>query len=382
MNWLLKRWKWVLGVCVLAGVLVRGVLNAFPVVVHEVQRSFMIAEVTGTGTLDARIKTTISPKLQEVLAEVFVDVGDQVKQGQNLARLDDRELTRQVEVSEAILAAARATEERVRVDEARAAAVETQARSEHKRATDLHNARVSSQSELDKAIEQLQVAESDLARSRAATLEAQRHVSTAEKNLAYQRERLGFTWITSPYDGVITRRDHDPGGVVVPGTSLLHLVSTSEMWVSAWVDETASAALAVGQKARVVFRSDSDQVYPGTVARIGRETDRETREFATDILVEKLPPNWMVGQRADAIIETGRVEDALVIPLKFLAWRGGKAGVFAMASGKAQWREVQVGLQGVNQVEIRAGVKAGERVVAPAQPSLKQLQNGQRIRVR
>ena len=93
--------------------------------------------------------------------------------------------------------------------------------------------------DFDKAVETLQVAEADVKRSQAAIAEAESQVVTAEKNLAYQKERLTYTQILSPYDGLVVRRDRDPGGVVVPGGSLLQLISTNEIWVSAWVDETA-----------------------------------------------------------------------------------------------------------------------------------------------
>ena len=75
------------------------------------------------------------------------------------------------------LASAKATAERVRVDEARAQAVEQQAQQDHKRISDLVATKVSSQAEMDKAIEQLHVAESDLQRARAATVEAQQQVN-------------------------------------------------------------------------------------------------------------------------------------------------------------------------------------------------------------
>ncbi len=161
-----------------------------------------------------------------------------------------------------------------------------QARLDHKRASDLLTNQISSQSDFDKAVEQLNVAEAEVKRSQAAIVEAEHQVVTAEKNLAYQKERLSFTQIVSPYDGLIVRRDRDPGGVVVPGSSILQLISTNEIWVSAWVDETAGARLAAGQPARVVFRSEPAKSYPGEVARLGRETDRETREFLVDVRVK------------------------------------------------------------------------------------------------
>jgi len=97
---------------------------------------------------------------------------------------------------------------------------------------------------------------------------------------------------------LITRRDRDVGDIVVPGAPIFKLVSTKEMWVSAWVDETAMAGLAKGQPARVVFRSEPKKNYEGKVSRLGSEVDRETREFLVDVGVDTLPENWAVGQRA------------------------------------------------------------------------------------
>jgi len=269
----------------------------------EVKPGVAIREVMGTGTLEARIKTAISPRIQERLAEVLVDQNDSVRAGQLLARLDDGELTRQVEVATAALAAARATAERVRVEEARAQAVEQQARRDHTRISDLLASQVTSPADLDKATEQLQVAEADLKRAHAAIVEAEHQVVMAEKDLALHKERLSYTQMVSPYDGLVVRRDRDPGGVVVPGGSILQVISTNDLWVSAWVDETASAALCPGQSARVVFRSEPAKSYPGVVARLGREADRETREFLVDVRVAELPPNWTAGQRAEVFIE-------------------------------------------------------------------------------
>jgi len=379
MNLMRKNWKWLVLALLAVAVGLRFKLAAVPVQIYEVKPGPVVAEVMGTGTLDTRVKTTISPRLQERLAEVLVDQGDYVKAGQLLARLDDGELQRQVEVSEAALASTKATAVRVRVDEARAEAVERQAKQEHKRISDLVATKVSSQAEMDKAIEQLHVAETDLQRARAATVEAQQQVNTAEKNLDYQQERLGFTQILSPYDGLVTRRDRDAGGVVVPGSSLLQLVATNEIWVSAWVDETAMAGLKVGQPARVAFRSEPARSYAGEVARLGREADRETREFVVDVRVQELPANWTIGQRAEVFIETGRKTDALVVPQRFLQSRDGKPGVFVVAGGKATWREVAFGLRGWEAVEVAQGLSAGERVVAPADSKQPPLKSGQRV---
>lgn len=381
-NFMRQNWKWSILLVVAAAALIRLKLASTPVTANVVQRTNVVVEVMGTGTLEARVKTTLSPRIQERLAEVLADQGDHVSAGQLLARLDDGELKRQLEVMEAALAGAKATADRVRVDEARAKAVEHQAQQEHKRVSDLVSTQVSSQSEMDKAIEQLQIAESDLLRARAATAEAEQQVRLAEKNLAYQQERLSFARILSPYDGLVTRRDRDAGGVVVPGSSILQLISTNELWVSAWVDETAGTGLAVGQKARVVFRSDQSKSYPGEVARLGRETDRETREFLVDVRVKELSPNWTLGQRAEVFVETGRKDDTLVVPQQFIQWHKGKPGAFVAEGGKAIWREVTLGLRGREMAEATQGLSAGEQVVAPIDSKQPPLKSRQRIVVK
>jgi len=336
-------------------------------------------EVMGTGTLEARVRTTISPRIQERLAEVLVDQGDTVQAGQLLGRLDDAELRQQVAGTEAALAAARATVERVRADEGRAQAVLQQAQQDHRRSTELLAGKVASAADFDKTAENLRVAEADLKRAQAAITEAQSQTFTAEKLLLQRREQLAFTELRSPYAGLITRRDRDPGGMVVPGASLLQLVATNEIWVSAWVDETALAGLRVGQPARVRFRSEPARELAGEVARLGREADRETREFLVDVRVATLPANWTIGQRAEVFIETGRQTDVPVLPATFVRWQEGYPGVFVNDHGRARWRPLTLALRGADSVAVQAGLEAGDQVVRPLPGQEKPLAEGQRV---
>lgn len=349
------------------------------VVAHPVEKGEIVSEVMGTGTLEARVKTTISPRIQERLAEVLVDQGDQVKAGQLLARLDDSEINQQVAIAEAALSAARQTAGRVTADLARSEAVLAQARREHQRLTSLLASKAVSQGDTDKATESLSVAEADLTRSNAAIAEAQALVLVAEKNRLYRQEQLAFTGIRSPYDGLIIRRDREPGDIVVPGGSLMEIISLDEIWVSAWVDETAIPAVAPAQPARIVFRSEPGKSYPGSVSRIGRQTDRETREFLVDVRVDGLPASWTIGQRAEVFIETGRKDEALLLPQEYLVWKAGHAGVFVAADGRARWREVTLGLRGALQAAIQDGLQVGEQAIRPKEDSKKPLTDGQRI---
>lgn len=373
--------KWFLVALVIGVVVYRVKLRPVPVEAFKVVPAPITAQVMGTGTLEARVKTTISARIQERLAEVLVDQNDPVHTGQLLAQLDEGELKQQVEIAGAALAAARATIDRIKADEARAEAVLKQARLDHERVSELLATQVSAQADFDKTMEQLRVAEADLKRSQAANQETELQKITAEKNLQYHQERLSYARIISPYNGLVVRRDRDPGGVVVPGGSILQIISTNEIWVSAWVDETAIAQLAPGQSAQVIFRSEPTCTYPGEVARLGRETDRETREILVDVHVSKLPRNWTVGQRAEVFVATRQKPSALVVSSPFVQWRQGKPGLFVNDRGKARWRNVQLGLRGREAIEITQGVSAGEMVVKPVSDQKQQLNEGQRIRV-
>jgi HlyD family secretion protein len=362
--------KYLAGLLVLAAVAGFFFLRSVPAELHTVAIGDMPAEVMGTGTLEARFAATISPKLTGRLASVAVDQGDRVEAGQVLATLDDAEARQQLAVAEASLGVAAATVTRVRTDQSRAQAVLSQARAEHARAVTLAENRTMAESDRDKAVEKLSVAEADIARVAAAITEAEAQHAAAASQVALQRELLAHTRLLAPFAGLIVRRDRDPGDIVTPGGAVLLLIATTEVWVSAWVDETASAGLAPGQPARVIFRSEPAVVYPGRVVRLGRETDRETREFLVDVMVERLPANWTLGQRAEVLITTGQRPAVLTLPARFLFHRDGRAGVFVLRGGRARWEPVETGLRNSTAVEVTRGLQAGDRVAAPLQPGL------------
>jgi HlyD family secretion protein len=262
---------------------------AVPVVEHRLETGSLIAEVMGTGTLEARLKSTISPKIAGRVREILVDQGDQVEAGQLLFTLGDRTLADR---------------------------------------------------------------RGGLSRSVAAQLEGRKQITTAEKSLAYSEARLADTQVVAPFDGLIVKRYRDPGDIGVPGSPILMLVSTQEIWVSAWVDETEMSRLHPNQSARVVFRSEAGKNYQGKVSRLGREADRETREFVVDVRVVTLPENWAVGQRAEVYVEVDRKSDVPLVPTKFVFWHGNTPGVFCRVGDRARWREITLGLRGAETVEV------------------------------
>jgi HlyD family secretion protein len=348
---------------------------------HKVKAGEIVAEVMGTGILEARTKINISTKITGRITEILVDQGDEVNAGQVVARIDDHDLKHQVEVEEANVAAKRASLDRLTTDKTAAKTALHFATSNHERAQRLLASKTLSQEEFDRALDALNTAKAGMDRSEAAFVEGQKELIAAEKTLEFHHARLEDTVISAPFDGLIVRRDRDPGDVVVPGSSILYLVSLNEVWISAWVDETMQARITPGQPARVVFRSEPEVQYRGTVVRIGRETDPETREFLVDVQPDKLPQQWSVGQRAEGYIETERKSQATLVPLSFLVKRGEQTGVFVAVGGHAEWRPLTVGLQGRETMGVEGGLTPGEIVVAPAAPKAGPLTAGRRVRL-
>jgi RND family efflux transporter MFP subunit len=214
-----------------------------PVSVHVVQRGEIVAEVMGTGTLESHISATVSPKISGLITEVAIDQGDRVQRGQVLVRLHDADLGRQVEVAQSSVAAAQAAVSRQEADLARAVAVLDLARYDFDVIQNLLQQGTGSATEFEDARKTLRVSEAELARAEAALAEARKQVIAAEKTLEFQKAKLADTVVSAPFDGLIARRDRDPGDVIVPGSSVLLLVATDEMWISAWVDESEMGRL-------------------------------------------------------------------------------------------------------------------------------------------
>ncbi len=376
--WIWRLAKLALLLAVVGGIIYRMKYAPLAVVGHKVEEGELVAEVMGTGTFEARTTATISPKISGRITEMQADQGDRVAAGEVLVLLDDHELQREVAVAEAEVDAAAAAIVRQEAEKERAQAVHSLAVKNFERVKQLVTQNAASEEDLDKATEELGVAAAEVARADAAIIEARKSKVAAERGLEYQQARLEETRIKAPFDGLVIKRSRNAGDVVVPGSAILSIISLEELWIQAWVDETEMERLAVGQPARVVFRSEPNRAYPGKVSRLGKEADRETREFVVNVDVIELPRNWAIGQRAEVYIETERKGRVVRVPAAMLVRQGKEDGVFVDVSGRAAWRPVKLGLRSREFVEVLEGLEVGEVVVVPADRR-KSLSDGRRL---
>jgi HlyD family secretion protein len=113
--------------------------------------------------------------------------------------------------------------------------------------------------------------------------------------------------------------------------------------------------------------------------RLGREADRETRQFIVDVKPDHLPANWAVGQRAEVFIKTAHKAGAVLLPSKTILREKEKIGVLVEEGGRAVWRSIKIGLRGREEVEILEGLDPGETVITI--PGSKDIPAGRRVKV-
>jgi len=352
-----------------------------PVEKYQVRRGEIIDEVMGTGTLDAKVKAIISSKISGLIENVMADQGDKVSADQLVVTLDDDQLKLQMKVAMANLETVESAVNKLLKDLEYSAAVLNKAKKTHERSKKLISQNTISQEEFDRADEALEMAKAKYSHAEASVVEAKNKIVEEKKTLELRKEQLDDSQILAPFDGIITKRERDPGNIVIPGSSILSLVSTNVLWIKAWVGETELAKIKEGQSAGIIFRSEPENEYPGKVARIAIQVDKETREFIVDVNVNKLPVNWAIGQRAEVYIETKKNANVLIIPEKYIKWQKNMPGVFVDNGGKALWKPVKTGLHGSNFIEITEGLNEGDGILNPVNLKNK-LTNRMRISVK
>jgi RND family efflux transporter MFP subunit len=364
-GWLNKGAKLFLIIAILAAAIYW--FKFVPVLVekHQVKRGKIIDEVMGTGALDAKIKMIISSKISGRIEDVLVDQGDKVSADQLVVTLDDDQLKLQVKVALANLETVESGVNKVKRDLKFAEVVLSNAVKTYNRYKKLIMPKAISQEKFDKATEELGMARARYSRAEAAVIEAKNKVIEATKVLELRKAQLDDSQIRAPFDGIIINRERDPGNIVIPGSAILSLISTKVLWVRAWVDETELAKIKVGQPAGIIFRSEPEHTYPGKVARIAIEVDRETREFIVDVNVNELPVNWAIGQRAEVYIETEKKDNVLIVSEKYIKWRNNVSGVFVDNGGVTSWHHIKIGLHGDSFIEIIEGLQEGDSVLTP-----------------
>lgn len=323
----------------------------------EAARAVELAEpVTGTGTIAAHKTTALGPRVDGIIEEIFVRVGDRVKEGQPLFRTRDAEW--RLKVAE--------LENQVKLAEADV----RNAQKVFNRSSELHEKGFVSSGNLD-----------DARRGRDA---ANAKLGMAKAQLASAQQMLDDCVVTAPFDGVITARDVDEGkfmatrmgGMGGPG-GVLEIMKIDIVAAIVNVPEIYLSKFEVGTKA-TIYVDSIDRSYESYVAIINDRVDHVTRSVEIRLPIRN--EDYAVKPGLFVRVEVHpRPRHVLTLPRTALLGTEAARYVFVADEGKAKRVNVTVRQIDATRVEVLEGLKDGD--MALTGPNLPLLIEGMPVRI-
>jgi RND family efflux transporter MFP subunit len=178
-----------------------------------------------------------------------------------------------------------------------------------------------------------------------------------------------YTRITAPFDGRITEKLVEPGNMAAPGSPLLRMESAEGFRVDVRLDEARAASLSPGQSVTVLLDTQGEaregRVMSAKVSELARAIDADARTVLVKVQID---PSTQGSQTLRAgmfarIRVPSAVRKSLRVPTSAIVRYGQVASVFVIDQDRARVRLVQTGSTDGTQVEILAGLDAGELVV-------------------
>jgi RND family efflux transporter MFP subunit len=289
------------------------------------------------------------------IKERLVDIGDRVKEGQLLAVIDAPDIDDQLTQAKANLEQARAT---LKLNEANAVLAKTVLA----RSLGLFNRGngIVSQEEIDQQ-------RATVATSAASVENARAAIRVNEATVQRFTDLQAFEKIVAPFPGTVTARHIDPGDLVsadATNRELYHLMRTDVLRVFVNVPQVNARSIKVGQSAAVFFREDPQKQFPGKVTRTADALDPNTRTLLTEVQVPNADNALRSGMYLQVKFILDRQAPPVLIPSAALTTRSGGPRLAVLDDAhRVQYRDVQLGRDFGAEVEVVAGLKAGETVV-------------------
>lgn len=333
------------------------------ITVDNVTLREVIGRVPVSGTLLPREEVMIYPQVTGFTIETLnVDIGAQVKKGDVLATLNDRNLTAQLAQARAEYARAEAAISQARSQINSAAAGAEQANSALNRTQSLFESGSATQSTLDQAIASARTSDAALASAKDGLLVAEAQLNQAQAQLDIAVLNLDHATLRAPVAGLVSVRNGQLGAIASSsGDPVFRITTDSILEIEAEVVETALGQINVGDKAELTIASVG--AATGTVRRISPTVDPQNR--LGKIRIETDAKGLREGIFASGwIITTTR--QSLTVPASAVLTDAEGTYVLAVKDGVLNKRSVTAGLIWQGYREIVTGLEAGEMVVAKA----------------
>lgn len=313
----------------------------------------------------------VHAKVAGYLKVIYVDVGDRVKAGQLLAVLEIPELRDEVAQDEATVRRSREEINRAKADLERAESAHEIAHLASTRLAGVLKSRPNlvAQQDLDDAAGRDRMAEAQVATAKAGLAAAEEQLAVATAAASKTKTLFEYARITAPFAGVVTHRYADTGAMIQAGTSsqtqampVVRLSQDDRLRLTIAVPESAVARVRVGEPVEVRVEAVG-RTFPGTVARSAARVNPETRTMDTEVDVPNRDLTLVPGMYAYASLALERANGVVAVPIQALDRGEDKTTVLTVRDGTVERREVKLGLESADRVEIVAGLEPDALVV-------------------
>ncbi len=391
------------------------------------------AIVSASGKIQPKRQINISANTMGKVTRLAVEEGQRVKAGQFLLEIDPRSLSGQLERGEASVAAAQSSLQGSRTAVEQAKANLDLARQNLKRQEELWKDGLTTKENLERAQNELAVREADL-RARDQDIKTrEQQIKQEVASLATTKYNLNQVIISSPMDGLVTRRNIEEGETAVVGTMnnagtvLLTIADMSVLEAEIEVDETDIPNVSLGQIAKVTIDAVPNREFKGHVTEIGNSPiqttnttgQRQATTFKVVVTIDEVVPDVRPGFTATAEITTATRPAVVAVPIQALTVRellfdekgtlvreppprrkraadepatakpetpAGQTrketeGVFLFKDGKAVFTPLKTGVAGEQYFEVTEGLAVGDLVITGPFASVRELADGESVRL-
>jgi HlyD family secretion protein len=402
---------------------------------ETVKKQNLEALVSASGKIQPTRSVNISADTQGRVTNLAVNEGDRVKRDQFLLQIDPRNLRTAVQRTEASLAAAKSQMEQLRLSLESARVAVKQAEENLKRQQELSKGGLTTRELLERTEHELKIRQADLRSQeqqvKTQELRMQQESATAES----ARFDLSKVRIESPIDGIVTRRNIEEGETVVVGTMnnagtvLLTIADMSVIQAEVDVDETDIPTIQIGQRAKITIDALPGRPFTGKVTEIGNSPiqaagqsaaqSTQATNFKVVVTLDSEIPEVRPGFTCTAEITTAVRDNVVAVPIQALAvrelifdekgqivrpkkedrprrpgipsasaeelpkgqQRKEEEGVFIARDTAVEFVPVKTGIAGDKYFEVLSGLKEGDKVVVGPFNSVRNLADGDAIKV-
>jgi HlyD family secretion protein len=363
---------------------------------YTVRTGDILQTVVASGRVETPLRVSIGSQITGAVAAIPVEEGQSVAAHQVLVALEDSEAKASAAAAQATVVQAEARLKQIRdvafpaAEQAlrRAQANLANSRKQYERMKELEARKLVSQQQVDDAEMNREVAESEV---RTAQLQVETNRPTgsdyavadmaleqARANLTVAQAKLRYTQIEAPVDGTLIARDVERGDVVQPGKTLMVLSPAGQTQLVVQIDEKNLASLSLGQPALGSADAYPDQQFRAEVVYINPAIDADRGSVEVKLAVPDAPAYLRQDMTVSVDIEVARRVGTLIVAADAIHdASSGAPWVMKRSDGKVQRQAVKVGARGSGEVEILAGLHAGDQVISASNTNIAE---GKRVR--